>query len=253
MRKTPVVALIIVILLIGGCAPQSTSGAPVMEANRLYEDGQFAQAATAYQALLDDGVQDGRVYYNLGNAHFKMGDLGRAVLNYRRAQGRLPRDPDVEANLDLARAQTRDRLDGDGSGPLVELFRHVLTTGTTMDELAAIMLSLWVLLCCLLMGIIFWPRRRPHLKYAILVVAALLALSLVSVGVRALDERGRAPAVVVAPSVEAHSGPGYEYLSEFSLHAGAEIRVLEERGGWARIALPGELQGWVPEESVEKV
>ena len=60
-------------------------------------------------------------------------------------------------------------------------------------------------------------------------------------------------AVVVVPSVDAHSGPGNDYLTEFKLHAGAEINVLEERKNWVRISLPGDLQGWLPSEAVEKL
>ncbi|HIE11941.1 MAG TPA: hypothetical protein EYP63_00690, partial [Desulfotomaculum sp.] len=72
-------------LLLSSCAAPTTSGADMAQANRLYEAGQYAEAAVAYQALVDAGAHDGRLYYNLGNAHYKSGDLGRAVLNYRRA------------------------------------------------------------------------------------------------------------------------------------------------------------------------
>ena len=230
----------------------------VAEANRLYEAGQFVEAAAAYQALADAGVEDGTLYYNLGNAYFKAGDLGRAILNYRRAQRLLPRDPDVAANLELARAQTVDRLEADkrhpsDGGTLVDFVRRVLVEWTTLDEAAAITLGLWVVLCALIVTAILWPRGRQGLTYGIAVVAVLLAVGILSVGVRVSEARSKAPAVVVAASVEVRSGPGEDYLTEFSLHAGAEIRVLEQRNGWVRIALPGDLQGWMPGEAVENL
>jgi uncharacterized protein YgiM (DUF1202 family) len=91
------------------------------------------------------------------------------------------------------------------------------------------------------------------LPYGVAAVTLLLALSVLSVGVRALGERGRSPAVILADSVEIRSGPGADYLTEFTLHTGAEVHVIEARAGWVRIALPGDLQGWVPEETVERV
>jgi tetratricopeptide (TPR) repeat protein len=251
MRKR-LATLLLLLIGLSACTPQTISGAQVAEANQLYEAGQFAEAAAAYQALVDAGVEDGTLYYNLGNAYFKAGDLGRAILNYRRAQRLLPRDADVATNLQLAHAQTVDRLESDG-GTLADFVRRVLVEWTTLDEAAAITLGLWVVLCALIVAAILWPRGRQVLTYGIAVVAVLLAVGMLSVGVHVSEARSKAPAVVVAPSMEVRSGPGEDYLTEFSLHAGAEIRVLEQRNGWVRIALPGDLQGWMPSEAVENL
>ncbi|HNT77542.1 MAG TPA: tetratricopeptide repeat protein [Anaerolineae bacterium] len=241
--------LLLALLLLSACAGPDISSVPLMVANHLYEAGKFAEAASAYQSLVDAGVAEGALYYNLGNAYFKTGDLGRAILNYRRAQQLLPRDADVAANLRLARAQTQDRLEADGVGGLAGFVQRALVAWTTLDEAAALALGLWGGLCALGMAALLWPRHRPALTYALAAVGVLLALSVLSVGARVVEAR-RAPAVVVAPSVEVRSGPGADYLTEFTLHAGAEVRVIEERGDWARIRLPGDLQGWAPGEAI---
>jgi hypothetical protein len=243
--------LVLVLAGLSACGPETASGAQMAEANRLYEAGQFAEAVVAYQALVDAGVEDGALYYNLGNAHFKAGDLGRAILNYRRAQALLPRDPDVAANLQLARAQAVDRLETEDEGVVVGLVRRVLVEWTTLDEVAGIALGLWVLLCALVVAAILWRRGRQGLRYVIVTVSVTLALGLLSVVIRIGDVRGGSPAVVVAQAVEVRSGPGEDYLAEFTLHTGAEILVLAQRDDWVRIALPGDLQGWVPGEAVD--
>jgi tetratricopeptide (TPR) repeat protein len=258
LRPSPSVLrlLALALLALTACStPAATgeiSGAQMAEANQLYEEGQFAAAAARYQALVDAGVQEGHLYYNLGDAYFKLGDLGRAVLNFRRAQRLLPRDGDVTANLRLARSQTVDRIDVEDKGALVDLVRRIVGW-TTIDEAAALALAIWVLLCGLLISAILWQRRRRPLLYLAGAVAVLLFFGVLSIGIRLLDERGRPPAVVVAEEVPLRSGPGEDYLTEFTLHAGAEVRVVEQRGGWVRIALPGDLQGWAPGEAVIKV
>jgi hypothetical protein len=235
------------------------------KANQRYENGQFTEAIEIYQSLVEQGVKDGRLYYNLGNAYFKTGDLGRAVLNYRRAQDLLPRDEDVATNLQLARAQTQDRLEREESGALVQFVRRLLMEWTTLNEIATLALGLWILLCGLFIIVILaagatkWHRVRRLLGYVMLGVGILLALSLLSIGLRVTEVRNRPPAVIVAPSVEVRSGPGTDYLTEFTLHAGAEVRVLERRDTvadattWVRITLPGDLQGWIPDNTVEGV
>jgi tetratricopeptide (TPR) repeat protein len=209
----------------------------------------YSESAARYQALVNAGAQDGRLYYNLGNAYFKAGDLGRAILNYRRAQALLPRDGDVAANLKLARDKTSDRIEVEDEG-LIKLVRR-LVGWTSLDEAAVVAWVSWAVLCGLGVGAILRPSRRRALLYLAGVVAMLLLWSALSIGVGLLDQRDSA--VVVAAEVEVYSGPGEDYLTEFTLHAGAEVRLVERRGDWVRIALPGDLQGWAPDEAVSEL
>ena len=68
-------------------------------ANKLYDAGKFAEAAAAYEKL---EPKTAHVFYNLGNAWFRDGKLGLAILNYERARRLAPRDPDILANLKFA-------------------------------------------------------------------------------------------------------------------------------------------------------
>ena len=252
-----IILLVCTLLVIVGCtqsqltASQSVSGDKMAEANHLYENGVYEQAAEIYQNLVDAGVDDGAVYYNLGNANFKLGDLGKAILNYRRAQRLLPRDPDVEVNLQLARAQIRDRLEREGNG-LAGFVNKLLVGWSTIDEVAGVALGLWILICGCAVTMLLWHHQRSKLGWVMMVLVVGLFLCMLSVGIRLVDAQ-RSHGVVVSPSIEVRSGPGTDYLVEFSLHSGAEVRVLEYRSGWARIALPGNLQGWVPDEVVEEL
>ncbi len=239
-------------LLFAACGAGSASGAQMAQANQLYEAGQYAEAVEAYETLLATGIEDGRLYYNLGNAYYKAGDLGRAILNYRRAERLLPRDGDVAANLELARAQTRDQIEETDEGAVIRLVRR-LSGWLTLNEAALLALALWLGLCGLGIGAILRPARRRWIAYLALPLALLLLLGLLVLGARLYEERAHPSAVLVAEEVDVHSGPGTDYLLEFSLHAGTEVRVVEERAGWARIALPGGLQGWVPQAAVTEI
>ncbi len=233
-------------------ASSAVSGAQMAEANILYEEGRFSEAVERYQALVDAGVQNGRLYYNLGDAYFKLNDLGRAILNFRRAQRLLPRDSDVTANLELARAQTLDQIELEKEGAFIRLVRRVIGW-TTLNEAAIGALILWIVLCLLGIGAILFRERRRVFLYVSASVALLLLFGLITVGIRLLDERGQPPAVIVGTEVKVRSGPGQDYLTEFTLHAGAEVRVVEQRTDWMRIALPGDLQGWAPGDAVIEI
>lgn len=254
-RTSPVWALALGCLMLAaavGCANGSLSGAGLAEANREYEAGQYEQAASLYQALVRDGADDARLHYNLGNAHYKVGDLGRAIASYRRAQRLMPRDADIAANLELARAQTVDRLETTSSAGASALLQRALVGTVSPSESALMALALWILVSVLTAAALV-RRRSSWLRGAALTTATFALVAALSLGLRVRREIVRPPAVVVAEAVQAQSGPGADYVDAFMLHSGTEVEILEERAGWVRIALPGELQGWIPASALERI
>ncbi len=78
-------------------------------------------------------------------------------------------------------------------------------------------------------------------------MALVLVVAVLALGSYLYVDNGQAEGVIVATEVDVTSGPGTQYVTEFTLHDGAEVRVVEARGSWVRLALPGgELEGWVP-------
>ncbi|RMF01480.1 MAG: tetratricopeptide repeat protein [Chloroflexi bacterium] len=224
-------------------------------ANKNYEAGEYQQAIDIYQTILDAGIEDSAIYYNLGNAYFKQGDLGRAILNYRRAYRLDPRDSAITANLAIARLQTLDRLDNNTGGGLTNLVQ-VAEEWLTLREAAMLALFLWLLTSGLLTAAILSRRFRKVALWSAAVTGFFLVAGLFSMANRYYTESTYPAAVVVAREVDVTSGPGTseQYVVEFNLHAGAEVQVVNIRPNWRQIALPGnDFQGWVPADAVEQV
>ncbi|HMQ50927.1 MAG TPA: tetratricopeptide repeat protein [Anaerolineae bacterium] len=224
-------------------------------ANDRYESGHYDEATDIYESILEAGIENSSLYYNLGNAYFKQGDLGRAILNYRRAQRFSPRDGDIIANLQIARAQTLDRLEATENSSLTN-FVKVAEEWLTLNEAAVIALLLWLLICTVVLVSIVRPKLRRTGLWLVGILGLLLLVGVFSIANRLYNDYTSPSAVVLAEKVDVTSGPGAtdQYLVEFELHAGAEVRQLEARAGWKRIALPGNhIQGWVPEKAIELV
>jgi tetratricopeptide (TPR) repeat protein len=223
-------------------------------ANQRYETGNYDEAIAGYEDIIAMGVRNSDVYYNLGNAYFKQGDMGRAILNYRRAQRLDPPDTDIAANLALARTQTVDKLEVPPEGVLINIV-EIAEEWLTLNQAALLALGLWLLIGVAFIVAIFQPRWRRLSAGVMAILAIFLLIGLISMANRLYRETQSPPAVIIAPKVDVTSGPGGgdQYLVEFELHAGAEVRLLESRVGWRRITLPGNLQGWVPSEAVEPV
>jgi tetratricopeptide (TPR) repeat protein len=228
-------------------------------ANQLYETGQYGQAAQAYQQLVDQGFSDSALFYNLGNAYFKDGDYGRAIVNYRRAQLLNPRDNDIATNLDLARSQIVDQLEetGESNQGLFNTIGHWTQRWLTMNEVAIFALGTWILFVFLL--ILFSNTRKgssvhESLQYAMVVTVLALVLGMASLGSRMYVENSQPEAVIVAQEVDVTSGPGTQYVTEFTLLNGTEARLVETRGNWVRLSLTNdEMQGWAPANAIEAI
>jgi tetratricopeptide (TPR) repeat protein len=221
-------------------------------ANQHYEAGEFAEAATIYNAIIEAGIDNSDLHYNLASAYFKQGELGHAIVNYRRAQLLSPRDPDISTNLATARLQTIDKLEDETSlSNLVQVAEEWLT----LNEAAVLALILWVLICYFAVLAILLPRQRRIFSWVMVVLGVFLVIGVFSIANRLYTAWQYPPAVIVVQAVEITSGPGGadQYLVEFNLHSGAEVHVMESRPGWRRIMLPGDLQGWAPAEAVEAV
>ncbi len=225
------------------------------EGNRLYQEGDFEEALASYLRLVEAGIESGEVYYNIGNTHFKLGDLAQSILYYERARRLLPGDADVQANLELARSLTVDEIE-----PLprfwlfaavewwVELLpRMVLITVVAASYLVGTGL---VLLLILKRGVpVAVCGRRIALASG--VVFLLFGLNL---AVREFEVGRAQEAVVLEPQVDVMSAPlDDETLTIFTLHEGTKVRIDRLSEEWAEVALEDGRVGWVPVGVLETI
>ena len=242
-------------------AQDSTQTETMLLANQLYEQGNFDEAARTYEELVRGGIQDSVLYYNLGNAYFKQGDLAHALLNYERAARLAPRDKDIRDNLEIARNQRQDQY----TNLEPSVFTQIATftqTWFTLNEMALISLGLWLFfaLSLLLYRILSrsWNIKigivHDGLQSVLLFAFFLLCGSLLLLGNRLYVERIGPKAIVIVDEVEVLDDPSQGIASEFTLHSGTEVYLTKIQGSWAHIILTSdEVQGWIPTRSIEQV
>jgi tetratricopeptide (TPR) repeat protein len=233
------------------CAAEPTE---TLEAgNEAYRRGDYAAAAAAYEELRVEGHASADLLYNLGTAYLKGGDLGRAIANYERALLLAPRDPDLQDNLDLARERCVDKAP-DRSFALLALASGALRR-ITPDEWALLFVCSYVLLLATWVVPSFRPATRRWAGVSRLPLALVVAFSLLGLRAWSDQARPRSRAVVIARAntseVTVRSGPGENYIGEFSLHPGTVVRVIEEREGWLKIAFSPSLRGWAETNGFE--
>ena len=250
------IACALLAALAGGALAQEPSTPDVMaEANQRYQRGEYAGAIQQYETLIGLGYRDAALYYNLGNAYLETGDLGRAILNYLRAEELSPRDPDIIANLELARSRTVDQLQAEGDSLVASISdfgRRWATTG----EFGLAALLLWAVAGLAISVSIIRPamRRRAILRTVAIAAFAVMLVPLALLLSMLYSNPYQNTGVVTTGTVQALNGPGPQYDEEFALHSGAQMRLVDSRHGWQQVALPGgELRGWLPAHAIEAV
>ncbi|MFH1470062.1 MAG: hypothetical protein ABIO70_37100 [Pseudomonadota bacterium] len=218
-----------------------------------YREGDYPAAEAAWRGVLAGGAVDGHVLYDLGAALYRQGENGAAILAWRRAELLIPRDPDVRANLELARGRVRDAVTPQSAIPALLFWQHSLS----LQESA----TLGSLLAGLALGIWAWLRwrRRAHggsasgygaLGPFAILAGVLGALLLASTALTARARDASPAAVILAPEVAARSAVGADGVELFVLHEGAEVRALERDLEHVLVGLPDGRRGWLPAAAV---
>lgn len=254
MRSLPlIVAMLAALAGAARAADLEQARTDCADAARAYADEDFARAADLYQDALDQGLDNAVVHYNLGNARFKEGELGRAIASYLRAERIAPRDGAIRTNLQRARAQVKDlELSGGPLPPVLRPFQWIYRR-MSANEWLQVALVLWILLAGLRILAHWRPLPRGRLRPATAVLVGASLLGFLIGGVRYRQDFLVDRAVVVSEEVEVRSGPGSGYNLAFRVHEGLAVRVAEDRGDWVRIDLGGELVGWVRSSALESI
>jgi tetratricopeptide (TPR) repeat protein len=222
---------------------RSIQGASFDDANKLYYEGKFSEAANAYEKLAQTSPPSPALYFNLGNALFKGGQVGRAISAYHQAERFNPRDPDVRANLQFARNQTQ--------GP-------TLTPQPWQRSLAKLSLNEWTLLASgsvwiwlLLIAARQWrPSWNRNLRGLVIGWSVVCAIFCGCLAVVFHEARSIQSAVVIAPEAIARHGPLDESMNAFTLHDGAEVRVLDRKDDWLLVTTDPRRTGWLRSNQV---
>lgn len=225
-----------------------------VQADEAYSQEEYEQAISMYEKMLEK-TPNADIYYNLGNAYFRIDSLARAILCYERALLLHPSDNDARFNLQLARSKTIDKI-----APEREMFfvtwYHSLATMFSVDAWAYTVLSALALAVVLLLVWRFSYQERTR-RIAFFAALPLLLLFLLG-NLFAWQQKAllssHSSAIVTVESVPVKNIPSDSGNSEFTIHAGTKVNITDDTmGDWKQILLPDGRQGWVKPRSIEKI
>ena len=226
------------------CGRALAGGGDFEGANQAYDHGKFSEAKVGYEKLVEAGEWSANLFYNLGNADYRLGAPGRAMLDYERALALDPAHPEARANLAVLQKQTGARKRAAAWEDAVFVAKSV--NAWTIVAAAAAWLAIFSL------ALIGTSKRSEKFGLWLTTAAAVLVCAYAA-GVLWWRGQERAMAIVVAQQTEARLAPADSAGLAEALPAGSRVQVLSERGEWIYCVLPGAGRGWIPQQAVERV
>ncbi len=220
------------------------------DGNHAYADGHFADAVASYQRLVDQGVRDPALLFNLGDALYRLDRLAEARLAWERALRRAPADADLADNLKLV--ITRLGLEPLPSPSWPERVLDAALGMTTPNGWLIWTLLTWLAFHTALAA--SWVTTRARAARAVVVVIAAVAFAVAAPLAWLSQARLLRPeAVALSGALPVLAAPAAGATSLFTLPLGERVRVEGEQGEWMHVSLPNGWHGWVAVASVGRI
>ena len=223
-------------------------------AEEAYATGDFAGAARHYESLVSSGASSPSLFYNLGNAYYRGGNIGKSVLNYERALKLDPSDADARHNLELARAHTLDKID---NVPEFIFFSWIKNLKASLSSNTWAVISLVLLAAGIAILLLFRFSRRSSSRRIFFIIAMICFLTaffcwMFSFSL-ARQANGTDTAIVVENIGSVKSSPSAGGNSIFVLHEGTKVKILEKVQDWCRVEISDGRQGWIKASDIEVI
>lgn len=224
------------------------------QGNEAYSMGQYQTALDNYLQIADGGYESYKLYYNIGNAYYKLDEIGKAILYYEKALKLDPSGADAQNNLQIARLHTLDKID--------QVPEFVLATWTkgvrnllSSNGWGYVSLALFAVVLVLLLMFKFAPttgaRKLSFVLACVVFLFSIFAL-LFSVSLKR-NATSDDSAIVMVPVSNIKSAPNSTGNNLFILHEGSKVQILEQAGKWCRVEIADGRQGWMQMGDVEVI
>lgn len=221
------------------------------KAKNAYDEGNYSAAIQDYQQILRQGIESASLHFNLGNAYFKSGEPGEAILHYEKAAKLAPRDQDIKYNLQVARARIQDQINPPPMSFVMKMYNGI-KYWFSLNELAWTTALLALLTSLFFAG--WWllrSERLNRLAHSLFIFGTILLIFTTPLLIsRTLEAHQEKYGIVLDPELKVYSGPQTLSTEVFVIHEGTKVQVEREQDNWYKIRLLDGKEGWVQDQSV---
>lgn len=224
------------------------------QGNKLYQNGKYNEALTAYESVLSSKKQSAELYYNIANCYYKLNKVAPAIYNYEKALTLCPNDKDIVNNLHFAKKATIDEIKEVPKVGFEKLLRD-FTASFHYNTWAWIAVSMAFLFLLFFIGYYFSEitlYKRIYF-FSMFLLVVLISISILSAIFEKNYHNSERPAIVFAEMTSVKSEPRNSGSDVLVLHEGTKVYVLESFDGWDKIQLTDGTEGWIEKSAIKEV
>ena len=250
--KHKILSLLVLCVIALSGAAQTT----FEQAGAMYNAQRYADAVALYDSIeVSEGVSP-ELYYNRGNAYYKMGKYAPAIINYERALLFDPGNANAKYNLELVNTKITDKIEQTGTFFINVWAEDVRDwfPSNTWAVIAVVTFLLFVagLVIYLFTGIerMMWKKIGFFVALPMFIISAIALSCAVAQNNRSKTHDN---AIVFAPEVSVKSSPADSGTDLFVLHEGTKVVIQEQVGSWVEVVLSDGNRGWLPVSTIEVI
>ncbi len=240
-------------ILIGSVLLAQSASESIAAGNTAYEEAEYEKAIQLYTSA-DSLTESAGLHLNLGNAYYKNGELGKAILHYERGKIISPTDEDILHNLRQANGLTLDKLESKEGDAFSDWWKSLLLR-IGMNRLAYT--SILTAILCALAWLWFWVSAKRSGRQTGFAGGVLLFIICISTMLMSFSAKkivtDNSHAIILGQRVKIFSAPNDGSTELFILHEGAKVNHEEEKGAWTSISLPNGNKGWIESYQLEGI
>ncbi|PIP55186.1 MAG: competence protein [Bacteroidetes bacterium CG23_combo_of_CG06-09_8_20_14_all_32_9] len=231
-----------------------TTNAALDSANAAYKRGDFEKAAKVYETVLSAGLESASLYYNIGNAYFRLRNIPKSILYYERAKLKAPDDEDINFNLNLASGYIVDKINS-----IPEFFVYTwiksITNIFSVNQWSYVSLLLFILSLILILAFLFSGKvilRKLFFWLGVLILILSIISTVIAIKSSSAIVNNKS-AIVMQAVTTAKSSPDDNSTDLFIIHEGTKVTINEELDDWCEIKLSDGNVGWIKTKDIQKI
>lgn len=221
-----------------------------------YNQGDYYKAIDLFQQELstesEKDLESPTLYYNLGNAYYRVNNLGKARLYYEKALLIKPNLEDAKYNIAFIENKIQKSVSIDGNFFIQNLMKKLSYTETsnTWNVIAIVAFIIFLIN----VGIFFFSQSESIKKVVFYVGLVFIVVSIVCnvfAFQLAKDIKQRNEAIVTVPSVVVYTAPDTSSTQVTTLNEAYKLQITKDDNTWVEIKLTDGTIGWIQSSSID--
>jgi len=223
-------------------------------ANEHFNKGEYEQSITIYDSLIRNNIESSNIYFNLGNAWYKIDEIPKAILYYEKARKIDPNNKDINYNLELANTHIADRIEDVPEFFLKTWWKNIVYL---FNEEEWMYINIGVFSFLMLFVVIYFVSNKPSTKrfsFTLSILFIILSFTSGLIGYNSYKlKTTHNTSIIFTPTVNVKSAPDDNSSTIFILHQGTKVSLLDESKDWQKVKLANGSEGWLLKNDFEKI